>query len=107
MEKKISILHLEDQEADSILVKALISKGFSSFDYYLAEDETDFIKALEEKKIDVILSDYQLPDYSGVEALAYAKKMVDSSLSELECLPDSKARRLLARLVVYITKRER
>ena len=41
------------------------------------------------------------------KALAYAKKMVDSSLSELECLPDSKARRLLARLVVYITKRER
>ncbi|MCX6252850.1 MAG: PAS domain S-box protein [Bacteroidetes bacterium] len=73
MEKKISILHLEDQEEDSVLVKALISKGFSSFDYYFAEDEKDFIEALQEKKIDVILSDYQLPDYSGEEALVFAK----------------------------------
>ena len=41
------------------------------------------------------------------KALAYAEKMVDSSLSELDCLPDGKARRLLARLAAYITKRER
>ena len=41
------------------------------------------------------------------KALAYAKKMVASSLSELECLPDSRARRLLANLAAYITRRER
>ena len=41
------------------------------------------------------------------KALNYAKTMVGSSLSELECLPDSEARRLLARLTAYITKRER
>ena len=40
-------------------------------------------------------------------AMKYAKKIVDSSLSELECLPDGEARRLLARLAVYITRRER
>ena len=41
------------------------------------------------------------------KALDYAKKLVDSSLSELDCLPKSEARHLLARLAVYITKRER
>jgi len=41
------------------------------------------------------------------KALNYAKKLVDSSLSELECLPDNEARRLLARLAAYITKRKR
>jgi len=41
------------------------------------------------------------------QAMAYAQKMVDSALSELGCLPDSKARRSLARLAAYITKRER
>jgi len=41
------------------------------------------------------------------KAMNYAKKMVGSSLSELECLPDGKARRILARLALYITKRER
>ena len=75
MPMNISILHLEDLEADSILVKSLISKGFSSFDYYFVEDEAGFLKALEENNIDIILSDYQLPDYSGAEALIASKKL--------------------------------
>ena len=73
MKNKISILHLEDQSADSILVKSLISKEFSSFDYYLVDNEKDFLLALKEKKIDIILSDFQLPGYSGSEALIVAK----------------------------------
>ncbi len=74
MEDKISILHLEDQIADSILIKSLICKWFSAFDYYFVDDEPGFIKALEEKKIDVILSDFELPDYSGSDALLLVKK---------------------------------
>ncbi|MEI6436632.1 MAG: response regulator, partial [Bacteroidota bacterium] len=74
MENKISILHLEDQAADSILIKSLISKWFNSFDYYFVDDEATFIKAREAKKIDVILSDYELPDYSGLDALLAVKK---------------------------------
>ncbi len=41
------------------------------------------------------------------KAMEYAVKMVDSSLSELECLPESRARRTLAKLAAYITRRER
>jgi len=74
MDKNISILHLEDQEADSILVKSLISKWLHTFDYYFVDDEADFIKALAEKNIDVILSDFELPDYSGSDALLFVKK---------------------------------
>ncbi|MCX6306095.1 MAG: ATP-binding protein [Bacteroidetes bacterium] len=73
MENKICILHLEDQLADSILVKAEIKKGFDSFDYHFADSAAAFIKALEEKKIDIVLSDYELPDYSGTDALALVK----------------------------------
>ena len=73
MNRNISILHLEDQLPDSILIKTLISKEFKSFEYFFADDEATFRKALKEKKIDLILSDYQLPDYSGTEALAVAK----------------------------------
>ncbi|MCX6268637.1 MAG: response regulator [Bacteroidetes bacterium] len=74
MENKISILHLEDQLADSVIIKSMISKAFGTFDYYFVDDEDSFIKALEEKKIDVILSDYELPDYSGSDALQLAKE---------------------------------
>jgi PAS domain S-box-containing protein len=73
MKKTISILHLEDQLPDSILVKALIGKEFSPFIYYFADDESEFLETLKKKSIDIILSDYQLPDYSGSEALAVAK----------------------------------
>ena len=73
MEPNINFLHLEDQLADSILVKSLISKEFDTFNYYLVDDKEDFIKALEENTIDIILSDYQLPDYSGSDALNLVK----------------------------------
>ncbi|MCX6252851.1 MAG: hypothetical protein NTX61_19115 [Bacteroidetes bacterium] len=73
MGKKINILHLENQLADAFMIKSLISKGFGSFDYYFIDNETDFIKTLEEKKIDIILSDYELPDFSGSDALLVAK----------------------------------
>jgi PAS domain S-box-containing protein len=73
MENKISILHLEDQEADSILIKAFINKGFSAFDYYVTDDEEGFIRLLKEQRFDVILSDYLLPGYSGMDALIECK----------------------------------
>ena len=62
-----------------------------------------------DKSSDDVMEVLALLNGSGApeKALDYAKKMVDSSLTELECLPDSKARRLLARLAAYITKRER
>ena len=73
-DKTVSILHLEDQEDDSFLVKYIISKEFNSFYYYYVDGEKDFIKILEENKIDVILSDYEIPGFSGIEALDIAKK---------------------------------
>ena len=74
MENKISILHLEDQAADSLLIKSIISKWSDSFDYYFVDDEPGFIQALEEKNIDLILSDFEIPGYSGSDALLFAKK---------------------------------
>ena len=73
MKTKISILHLEDQEADAILVKSYLDRSLKNIDYHFVDDEMDFIGALKETKIDLILSDYQLPDYSGMEALEYVK----------------------------------
>ncbi|MEI6048671.1 MAG: response regulator [Bacteroidota bacterium] len=73
MENPIHILHLEDRQADSILIKSEISKGFTSFEYFFTDNETDFLNILKEKKIDIVLSDYSLPDYSGTDALLVIK----------------------------------
>ncbi|MCX6306849.1 MAG: PAS domain S-box protein [Bacteroidetes bacterium] len=74
MESKINILHLEDQESDAILIKSLITKGFKDVNYHFVDDEAGFLKVLKEEKIDVILSDYQLPDFSGMDALLVVKQ---------------------------------
>ncbi len=73
MNKKINILHLEDQEADAILIKSYLTNACDINEYYVVDDEDDFEKVLKEKKVDIVLSDYELPDYSGLEALQLVK----------------------------------
>jgi len=73
MEKQIKILHLEDNPADSQLVQAMLNKSNLNFEYLFVDNEEDYISSLENQQIDIILSDYHLPDYSGTEALQAAR----------------------------------
>jgi signal transduction histidine kinase len=74
MNKKIKILHLEDSLNDSELIQSLIERGGIIHDYFLADNEKDYLKFLEKENIDIILSDYNLPSYNGNEALKVAKE---------------------------------
>ena len=73
MENTIQLLHLEDNPSDAQLVLAVLKKANIKFEYYFVDNEKDYLNILETKKIDIILSDYHLPDYSGTEALLMAK----------------------------------
>ncbi|OFY44267.1 MAG: hypothetical protein A2X18_01260 [Bacteroidetes bacterium GWF2_40_14] len=73
MHKKIKILHLEDSYKDIELIHSLIDSGELNCEYFSVDNEADFIYILETKKIDLILSDYGLPDYDGNEALKFAR----------------------------------
>jgi hypothetical protein len=70
----IKILHLEDDENDARLVQSILSKADIKFDYLLTDSEEEFKSCLEKKHIDLILSDFHLPDYSGSEALLFVKE---------------------------------
>jgi signal transduction histidine kinase/CheY-like chemotaxis protein len=74
MNRAIRILHLEDSEKDSELILSVIEGGEISFEYFLTDTESAYIKKLEEGIIDIILSDFSLPDYDGYEALRFAKE---------------------------------
>jgi len=74
MNKIIKILHLEDSIKDSELIHSLIEGGIEGTEYLLADNEKDFINFLETENIDIILSDYSLPDYNGNEALKFARE---------------------------------
>jgi len=72
--KIIKILHLEDSIKDSELIHSLIESGIDGLEYFLADNEKDFINFLATENIDIILSDYSLPDYNGNEALKFARE---------------------------------
>ena len=71
--KPITILHLEDNLNDVTLVRATLSKADFEFRYLITEREIEFCSLLRTESVDLILSDYHLPDYSGSQALVYAK----------------------------------
>ncbi len=74
MNNKINILHLEDSINDSELICSLIERGGVGYDYFLVDNEKEYLKILETEKIDIILCDYRLPDYNGSEALKVARE---------------------------------
>ena len=74
MDKKIKILHLEDSPQDSDLIQSLIESGSIVHDYFLVDTEMAFLNILKTENVDIILSDYSLPDYNGSEALKIVKE---------------------------------
>lgn len=73
MHHLIKILHLEDNQSDSILVQSILKRADVNFEYHLVDSEAAFQSNLEEGDFDLILSDFHLPDYSGSEALLYSR----------------------------------
>lgn len=69
----IKILHIEDDESDSQLVQIYLKKEEIDYKYFLVDTEIQFREFLSNEKIDIILSDYNLPGYSGLDAMHLAK----------------------------------
>lgn len=66
--KELKILMLEDVPQDAELVERQLKKGGIIFTAKHTNNKVAFVKALHEFKPDVILSDYSLPDFNGLEA---------------------------------------
>lgn len=74
MEKALKILILEDVSTDADLIERELKKAELSYESKRVETKEDFVCQLEEFEPDVILSDYSLPQFTGMEALKLAKK---------------------------------
>ena len=74
MNKKLQILHLENDADDARLVKdALESAGIAN-EITLVHSAEEFIKYLKQGDYDVIVADYKLPDYDGISALKLVRE---------------------------------
>jgi CheY-like chemotaxis protein len=73
MKSELRILNLEDSERDAELNEAMLTARWPQCELRRVETRHDFVTALETGgHLDLILSDYTLPDFNGREALALA-----------------------------------
>lgn len=72
MKKDVHILMLEDDVADAELTKFALRKGGLNFSLDRVETKDEYVKALEDQRPTLILSDYSLPGFNGHDALHLA-----------------------------------
>jgi len=68
MGKKIKILIVEHDSFDLEIMHRELSKGGLNYLYEVVEEENSFFKSLSTYSPDIILSDYNLPKFSGLRA---------------------------------------
>ena len=68
-EKKTHILILEDQKTDAELAIRELRRGGLDFEALRTETRDGFLRQLREFNPDVIIADYSLPQFNGIEAL--------------------------------------
>jgi CheY-like chemotaxis protein len=74
MKVSLHVLNLEDDAKDSELNKAMLSARWPNCSFVRVSNRADFIAALEQSDLNLILSDYTLPGFHGRDALALARE---------------------------------
>ena len=66
---ELRVLHVEDNELDAELVAQALRNGGFSFSVVVVQTETEFERQLRLQSPDVVIADYNLPQWKGMEAL--------------------------------------
>jgi signal transduction histidine kinase/CheY-like chemotaxis protein len=69
MTSRLHILLLEDDVTDAALIQGVLEAGHFDCNITRAQTRAEFLAALENGGIDLILADYRLPSFDGVSAL--------------------------------------
>jgi PAS domain S-box-containing protein len=74
MSTALSILHLEDDDDDALLVAAMLDRYGVEAEIERVQTRDDFVAALERGGYDLILSDFSLPGFNGLAGLELARE---------------------------------
>jgi PAS domain S-box-containing protein len=94
MSDQLRILMLEDTLTDAELAEHKLHKAGVVYTALRVETRDAFVRALDEFRPDIILSDYNLPDFNGMEALGIVQRehpeipviMVTGALPDIEAV---------------------
>lgn len=74
MKSSLSILNVEDSVVDAELNAEMISARWPNSEFTRVDSRAGLILALDRQEFDVILSDYTMPGFDGMEALAISRE---------------------------------
>jgi diguanylate cyclase (GGDEF)-like protein/PAS domain S-box-containing protein len=74
MPDELKILMLEDEPTDAELAVQALRKAGIVFSFRCVDTRDGFVAALEEFRPDIVLADYRLPSFAGLEALGIVLK---------------------------------
>ncbi|HET7712954.1 MAG TPA: response regulator [Thermoanaerobaculia bacterium] len=76
LRQHLRVLLVEDNEFDAQLIERELRRGGLDCSIHRVEEEAAFRTALEQSDPDVILADYNLPDFDGIAALKIARRLL-------------------------------
>jgi PAS domain S-box-containing protein len=99
MNQPLRILHLEDNPADSQLVRDQLAQEGGAAAISLATGRAEFLALLEKGSWDLILADFRLPNFTGIEALKLVRErlphtpfiLLSGTIGELAAIESLKA----------------
>ncbi len=71
---EIRVLHVEDNEMDAELVAQALRQGGFAFSVVVVQTEAEFERQLRLHSPDVVIADYNLPQWKGMEALEVLRR---------------------------------
>ena len=71
----LKIVHLEDSPNDALLIEALIGEEFHNFSIVQVDTQEAYLLAIQDPGLRIVLSDYSLPTYDGLSALAALRSL--------------------------------
>lgn len=74
----VRVLILEDNPIDKKIIQSVIEDSDLKITPMVVDNKTDYEKALRDFHPDVVLSDYVLPDFSGIDAIKIHQKVLPS-----------------------------
>jgi signal transduction histidine kinase len=73
MKAPLSLLHLEDDPGDAALVQATLTAAGIDCSSNCVQTRDEFVAALEQGGVDLVLSDFSLPAFDGLSAVAMVR----------------------------------